>query len=95
MGNGYIPNEAITSSSETRQNPAYSGRLGGKSSWCSDAESDNHLEISLSKTKRITGASVDVVNGQNIIEGFALLAKNANRWDALSFEEVMTLLHTF
>ena len=95
MGNGYIPNKAITSSSEMRQNPAYSGRLGGKSSWCSNVESISHLEISLSKKKRITGASVDVVNGQNTIRGFALLAKNANRWDTLSLEEVMTLLHTF
>lgn len=94
MGNGYILDDAITSSSATQQNPAYSGRLGGNSSWCSDAESDNHWEISLSKTKRITSASVHVVKGQNI-RAFVLLAKNANRWEPLSFEEVMTLLHTF
>ena len=94
MGNGYILDDAITSSSETQQNPAHSGRLGGNSSWCSDAESDSHLEISLSRTKRITGASVHVVKGQNI-RAFVLVAKNENRWDPLSFEEVRTLLHTF
>ncbi|XP_067016838.1 sushi, von Willebrand factor type A, EGF and pentraxin domain-containing protein 1-like isoform X2 [Acropora muricata] len=87
MGNGYIPNEAITSSSETRQNLAHLGRLGGTSSWCSDVESDSRLEIRLSKTQRITGAIVDVVDGQHI-RGFALLAKNGNIWHALSFGEV-------
>ena len=94
MGNGYIPNEAITSSSETRQNPAHLGRLGETSSWCSDVKNDSHLEIRLSKTQRITGAIVDVVDVHHI-KGFALLAKNGNVWHALSFGEVMTLLHTF
>ena len=66
----------------------------GNSYWCSDVERNSRLEIRLSKTQRITSAIVDVINGQDI-RGFALLAKNANRWDPLSFEEVMTLLHTF
>ena len=94
MGNGYILNDAITSSSETQQNPAHLGRLGGNSYWCSDVERISHLEISLPKKQRITGAVVDVVNGQHI-KGFALLAESGNIWDNLSFEAVMTLLHTF
>ena len=94
MGNGYILNDAITSSSGTQQNPAHLGRLGGNSYWCSDVERISHLEISLPKKQRITGAVVDVVNGQHI-KAFALLAKSGNISDNLSFEAVMTLLHTF
>ncbi|XP_044173272.1 uncharacterized protein LOC114977789 [Acropora millepora] len=87
MGNGYILDDAITSSSETQQNPAHLGRLGGNSYWCSDVERKSHMEISLPKKQRITGAVVDVVYGQRI-RGFALLAKNENIWDLLSIEEV-------
>ena len=93
MGNGYILDDAITSSSETQQNPAHLGRLGGNSYWCSDVERKSHMEISLPKKQRITGAVVDVVYGQRI-RGFALLAKNENIWYLLSIEEVMTLLRT-
>ncbi|KAK2566872.1 CUB and sushi domain-containing protein 1 [Acropora cervicornis] len=85
MGNGNILDDAITSSSKTQQNPAHLGRLGGNSYWCSDVESISHLEISLPKKQRITGAVVDVVNGQHI-KGFALLAESGNIWDNLSLE---------
>ena len=94
MGNGYILHNAITSSSETQQNPAHLGRLGGNSYWCSDVESISQLEISLPKKQRITGAVADVVYGQHI-KGVALLASYALRWDPLALEEVMTLLRTF
>lgn len=87
MGNGYILDDAITSSSETQQNPAHLGRLGGSSYWCSDVQSKSHLEISLPKKQRITGAVVDVVDGQ-LIRGVALLAKYAFLWDPLAFDEV-------
>lgn len=86
MGNGYIRDDAITSSSETQQNPAHLGRLGGNSYWCSDVESRSYLEISLSKKQRITGAIVDVVNGQGI-RGVGLRSKD----EVLHMEEVMTL----
>ena len=95
MGNGFIPDEAITSSSETRQNPAHLGRLGEELYWCSGVESESHLEISLSKKQRITSAIVDVVRGQQKAEGVALLAKNGDIWYKLSVEKVMNLLHTF
>ena len=94
MGNGYILDDTITSSSETQQNPAHLGRLGGSSYWCSDVESKSHLEISLPKKQRISSAVVDVVDGQHI-RGVALLAKCAVTWDPLTFEKVMTLLRTF
>ena len=95
MSNGFIPDEAITSSSETRQNPAHLGRLGEELYWCSGVESESHLEISLSKKQRITSAIVDVVRGQQKPEGVALLAKNGDIWYNLSVEKVMNLLHTF
>ena len=95
MGNGFIPDEAITSSSETQHNPAHLGRLGGKRYWCSaGAESESHLEISLSKTQRITSAIVDLVRGQQNI-GVALLAENGDTWHNLFVKKVMNLLHTF
>lgn len=86
MGDGYIRDDAITSSSETQQNPAHLGRLGGNSYWCSDLESKSHLEISLSKKQRITGAIVDFVHGQGI-RGVALRSKYA----VLHMKKVMTL----
>ncbi|XP_067016849.1 sushi, von Willebrand factor type A, EGF and pentraxin domain-containing protein 1-like isoform X1 [Acropora muricata] len=86
MGNGYIRDDAITSSSETQQNPAHLGRLGGNSYWCSHVERISHLEISLSKKQRITGAIVDVVDGQGI-RGVVLRSKDA----VLHMEKVRSL----
>ena len=94
MGNGYILDDTITSSSETQQNPAHLGRLGGNSYWCSEVESISHLEISLPKKQKITNAVVDVFDDEHI-RGVALLAKYAVTWYPLTFEKVMTLLRTF
>ena len=92
MGNGHISYEAVTSCSETQQNPAH---LGEKPHWCSSVKSAGPWEISLLKKQRITGAIVDVVCGQQNIKGVALLAKSGTTWHHLSAKQVMTLLHTF
>ena len=87
MRTGDIPDESIRASSETEQNPAYHGRIGGSSYWCPRNDKISNLEIHLPKTQTITAAILDVKDGSGI-KAVGLKAKISSEWFVFSMDKV-------
>ena len=87
MSTGDIPDVSIRASSETKQNPASDGRIGGSSYWCPRNEKISNLEIDLPKTQTITAAILDVKDGSGI-KAVGLAAKISSEWFVFSMNEV-------
>ena len=72
MRSGDIPDKYITASSQTAQHPAYHGRLGRDTYWCSNDERTSYIEIRLPKKYKITEARVQITKNIENIKSIAL-----------------------
>ena len=82
-----IPDTSIKASSHKAKHPAYHGRLGGDSYWCSEEGKADFISIYLPKKYKITGARIEF-KSEYEIKSIVLKGKILQNWLALHYEQV-------
>ena len=82
-----IPDRAIKASSHKAQHPAYHGRLGGDSYWCSEEGRDDFIHIDFPTKYKITGARIQL-KSEYEIRRIVLRGKILQYWMDFHYEQV-------
>ena len=82
-----IPDTSIKASSHKAQHPAYLGRLGGDSYWCSEEGKGDFIHIYLPKKYKITGARIELKSEYDI-KSIVLKGKILQDWVDFHYDQV-------